>query len=281
MYKFLILIITILYITTFYYGVEGSAGFVKPIPRYKCDASTKGKSDGCTISSPCLQRKGNQVNPVYINDTYEVAIYQREARVTFNSSNTYTIQFFPDGSDVTANTGIQLLTFNQNDMTSNQSLYAVTVPDWKDNPKLADLEFDKDGYTFGYMQLTFDTRSGGGGVYYSCADVRLQLKPYKAPSSIGINVNGSLSISDAEGNQLGNATVAEGGSVDIPGLIEGTDPNAKGSEEIATQHHEDEDKPKDNSATKPSSFTLLPIIVSSISIFLSFVIFGGGNDKQY
>eukprot|EP01132_Coremiostelium_polycephalum_P005415 gene5415-6754_t len=239
-------------ITILVYLVDCKAGLVKPIPRLKClkeeISLTKSPSivdakhlDGCAINNPCFRRTSRYVNSIYFNSSYDIVIFQKDPMISLNSSissNTYTIQYFPDGCDnVESNTGIQILSFNQNDMNSSYSLYSIKTPVLKEIKKLAGIiEFNSHGYSFGYIQLTFDTRSTNGLVYYSCADVRLQLAPLdESIDSSQVVVNGTVEISDPQGNPFGNATITQGGVILIPELV-GIDLKNQDNESIvATQ----------------------------------------------
>ncbi|EGC30260.1 hypothetical protein DICPUDRAFT_83785 [Dictyostelium purpureum] len=87
----------------------------------------------------------------------------------------------------------------------NFSFYAVKMDPIKLNAKLMDnLEFDRDGYVFGTLELTFDARSGGD-VYYSCANVRFQNTTAAAKSKgQKIKVESTLTLTDGKGNQRGD-----------------------------------------------------------------------------
>ncbi|KAK5581294.1 hypothetical protein RB653_001325 [Dictyostelium firmibasis] len=202
MYLSKYLILSLLSIMCFgRYMVNANAGFMKPIPRVLCEEDNV---KGCKIRNPChnLAAVSGDVNPIDINKVYEYAIYQLDAKANETSVNTYTIQFFKDQE----NTGFQLLTFNQNDMQSNNSFYAVKMDPIKLNAKLMEnIEFDKDGFVFGTLELTFDARSGGGDVYYSCANVRFQKKNSTAKSTgQKIKVESTLTLTDGKGKQRGD-----------------------------------------------------------------------------
>ncbi|KAF2070776.1 hypothetical protein CYY_007908 [Polysphondylium violaceum] len=209
--------------------VAANAGLAKPIPRVSCDLKNK---KGCSIKSACAKRNPNDaVNPIYISESYDIAIFQKLSFHSSNSSNTYTLQYYPDKTgnvtETAANTGIQLITFNQNDMNANNSMYAVKLDPLATNEKLmAEISWDEEGYSYGYAQLTFDTRSGSGTSFYSCSNVRLQkTKPKASNSTATVQVDSTLTITDGEGNSLGNATIsANGGTLSIPSMV---DPDAK------------------------------------------------------
>ncbi|KAN0001128.1 hypothetical protein ACTFIZ_000021 [Dictyostelium cf. discoideum] len=201
MYLSKYLILSLLSIICFgRYVVNADAGFMKPIPRVLCEESNV---KGCKIRNPChnLAAVSGDVNPIDITKMYEYAIYQLDARANETSVNTYTIQFFKDQE----NTGFQLLTFNQNDMLSNNSFYAIKMDPIKMNTKLMEnIEFNKEGFVFGTLELTFDARSGGGDVYYSCSNVRLQKRNATAKSTgQKIKVQSTLTLTDGKGRQRG------------------------------------------------------------------------------
>eukprot|EP01133_Synstelium_polycarpum_P006094 gene6094-7059_t len=259
MFKFLAIALTIAFVVT---AVNGNAGFAKPLPRNRCSEKSP---DGCGMTSACIFRESTKVNAIYYNASYSIAIYQKDAHSSTNSSNTYTVQYFPDHGD----TGFQVLTFNQNDMNNSKSTYAVEIPALNTFDHLSEnLEWDAEGNSYGYLQLTFDTRSGGGAAYYSCADVRLQLKKVQAPkATTAISLDGSITVIDpTDGNALGNAAVSSAeGTLLVDALVDGADPNKAGSGDIG-EHDFSGGKKKKNSATKISSSGF--IFASIISSFL-------------
>ncbi|EGC38646.1 hypothetical protein DICPUDRAFT_148638 [Dictyostelium purpureum] len=277
MYLSKYLILTLLSVVCLSRGVFGNAGFMKPIPRVGCKELDQ---RGCKIRTPChnLNPVSGDVNPINIDSIYEYAIYQLDAKANETSVNTYTIQFFKDQE----NTGFQLLTFNQNDMNSNNSFYAVKMDPIKLNAKLMDnLEFDRDGYVFGTLELTFDARSGGGDVYYSCANVRFQNKTAAAKSKgQKIKVESTLTLTDGKGNQRGDIE-SDGKATEliVPDLIsheakvDSEDIKAQDDEDIAAEdgeNNENNNEDEEGSKGKSSSSSLaIPTIIASSFITLA------------
>ncbi|KAK5581293.1 hypothetical protein RB653_001324 [Dictyostelium firmibasis] len=211
-----LLISLIAFLGISYHQVNANAGFTKPIPKTICqDKYTK----GCKIRSPCHGGSvDGDVNPININTPYEFGIFQLEAKQNSTSANTYTIQYFNDGDT----TGHQLLTFNQNDMNQSSSYYAVDMDPIVNNENLmANIEFDTKGFSFGTLELTFDARTGGGSVYYSCAFVRLQkTEPKIGKNSFIVRVDSTLILTDGKGDSLGTyETDQKTKNLTIPSLI--------------------------------------------------------------
>ncbi|KAN0047460.1 hypothetical protein ACTA71_001842 [Dictyostelium dimigraforme] len=195
----LLLLALIAFLGISYNKVNANAGFLKPIPKTRCDDS---EIKGCKIRHPCHgPAVEGDVNPINVNTPYEFAIFQLSAKQNATSANTYTVQYFNDGDT----TGHQLLTFNQNDMNQSSSFYAVDMDPIANNQKLMDnIQFDDKGFSFGTLELTFDTRTGGGFVYYSCAFVRLQkFEPKAGKNSFIISVDSTLILTDGKGDALG------------------------------------------------------------------------------
>ncbi|GAM18483.1 hypothetical protein SAMD00019534_016580, partial [Acytostelium subglobosum LB1] len=212
MFKYLLFAVVLSLVVVTY--VSANAGLVKPIPRMKCSDNS---AEGCRLKAPCKRRTSNMINAVYYHDAYQIAIFQKEAFKTESSNNTYTLQFFVDDAPL----GIQLLTFNQNDMSLNKSMYTMTVPslDTIQDLKDADLSWDDEGNVYGYLQLTFDTRSGNGHAYYSCADVRLQQKKV-LNSAKSFTIEDVTTVSVANGG-LNTTVESTNSTVVVPTLVQG------------------------------------------------------------
>ncbi|EGG17118.1 hypothetical protein DFA_08100 [Cavenderia fasciculata] len=209
-------------------SVYGSAGLMKPIPREgeTCDPT---HAKGCNIRIPCLPRSTESVNYINVKEPYSIAIYQLNPRTTSNSTNTYTLQFFKD----TSSTGIQMVTFNQNEMNSTKSSYEIKLEpiinmvSMKNDTETYD-QLVKTGKLNGYFSLSFDARSGGNEdfTFYSCADVLLTTEK-RVLKGTNIVVDGSVTITEgATDTSLGDAKVGHGQSISIPGLVESTAPGA-------------------------------------------------------
>ncbi|KAM9978746.1 hypothetical protein ACTFIY_012500 [Dictyostelium cf. discoideum] len=212
----LLLLALIAFLGISYNKVNANAGFLKPIPKKRCDDS---EVKGCKIRSPCHGAPvEGDVNPINVNSPYEFGIFQLLSKQTATSANTYTVQYFNDGDT----TGHQLLTFNQNDMNQSSSFYAVDMDPISSNEKLmSNILFDEKGYSFGTLELTFDARTGGGSVYYSCAFVRLQkTEPRVGSNSFIVSVDSTLILTDGKGDSLGTyETDQTKKNLTVPSLI--------------------------------------------------------------
>ncbi|KAN0001127.1 hypothetical protein ACTFIZ_000020 [Dictyostelium cf. discoideum] len=213
--KFLLLAL-IAFLGISYNKVNANAGFLKPIPKIRCDDT---ETKGCKIRHPCHGPEvEGDVNPINVNSPYEFAIFQLLSKQNATSANTYTVQYFNDGDT----TGHQLLTFNQNDMNQSSSFYAVDMDPISNNEKLmSNIQFDEKGFSFGTLELTFDARTGGGSVYYSCAFVRLQkFEPRIGKNSFIVSVDSTLILTDGKGDSLGTyETDQTKKNLTVPSLI--------------------------------------------------------------
>ncbi|EFA76222.1 hypothetical protein PPL_09983 [Heterostelium album PN500] len=267
MFKYIFLTLAVLAITT--HLVEANAGFITPLPRIKC---TEKDHAGCNIKTPCVTRSTPMVNAVYFKEAISIAIYQKDSHATSNSTNTYTIQFFPDGSD----TGYQLTTFNQNKNMTDKTSYKLTIDPLSTFEDMRNEEIVpfKDGISLGYLQMTFDTRVNGVNVsYYSCADVMIS-KEKIAPSKGSIyTVNGVITVADPEnGDPIGNSNIdARNQTIDLQDLVNVEDQAKKGnSAEVNADQQSEASNHKDkNSAIGTYSTSNVFIIVTTItSLFL-------------
>ncbi|KYR01201.1 hypothetical protein DLAC_02318 [Tieghemostelium lacteum] len=224
--KIIICLVIVLCISSY---VNAQAGLMKPIARVEC---SKDDNKHCIQKKACEKRKSTDqsVNLVEFNEGYELLIYQFEALMDFDltsncTANTYTLQFFPENQNLDAaitNTGIQIITFNQNEMLANGSYYAVEITTkFSENKKLKDNMAWVGDTSYGYFQLTFDTRCGKGDYYYSCANVMFTKKPLKKmPESTLVVADYSMTVTDSDGKQLGNVTIVQDSkSVSIPKMI--------------------------------------------------------------
>ncbi|EGG16586.1 hypothetical protein DFA_09133 [Cavenderia fasciculata] len=141
----------------------GNAGFYAPTPRQACSpASPK----GCSNTEACVLSNAVESNrkDIDVTATNTFKIYQAKPYASKNDSNTFTIQLFVDGLSYT------LKTVDQDSISREIGSVSIPVPAL-DKTIMDQIDFKKP--VPAYYQMVFDSRNGGGDVYYSCADVFL------------------------------------------------------------------------------------------------------------
>ncbi|EGC38645.1 hypothetical protein DICPUDRAFT_148637 [Dictyostelium purpureum] len=261
--------------------IDANAGLINPTPIRACNATS---IKGCQKTSPChnTATDGEMVNQIYIGEDYDVAIYQLNAMLTKTEQSTYTLQYFPSNSK---DVGIQLLTFNQKNFKEDNMSIRVVMDAIKNNPKYKKIEFDKNGFSFGIVELTFDARENPkeddlktDRVFYSCARVRLQKKPVPKAKGTTFIVDSSVLLRNTE-EGIGNATPDyQPYNMTIPRLVEhNADDSGSGSQlgnkdpngDLKTNNGEEEEKQHNgsNSLVSPFAFiTLLSLICTLLKL---------------